>query len=399
MIGNLIETIRVAIRRLINAVLRRFRHEPFSPEFAPPKRADIDFEYQDTESPLKIRTGALPSTVAPVQLRDLFTDPHANLKGLQRKTADVILGSVGASYLPSRLLQLLNQADAFQATRQFLELLRLDYDQLLRSETEREFLDRMIYVLVEVDAVLRDSGLDDRPFYVLMATRPADEEVENYVERLRKVASIVKSLKSREIVFPEFYSDFLPKALEATEAWERVDDELIADIYEAYLGWQEYQDDYERFNPEIDELISLIYSRAPERGSELRRIVNAVEHIRAAAKSSMMTAAEVLDELNLIREDLNRIFESIPKHGGKKSERWKARAPYPSEEEELKHALKILGLTYPDGLERTTIKRAFRTLAHRHHPDKKGSNEKFIELRKAYDYLSIHLDRRKGSSV
>lgn len=347
---------------------------------------------------MKIRTGAAPFTVAPVQLQDFFTDPHINLAGLQRKTADVILGSVGASYLPSRLLELLKQADAFQATRQFLELLRLDYDLLLRSTAEREFLDRMIYVLVEVDEVLRDSGLDDRAFYGLMATRPTGGEVENYVERLRKVANIVKSLKSRKIVFPEFYSNFLPRALEATKAWERVDGELVEDIYEEYVGWQEYQDDYERFNPEIDELIGLIHRHAPERDSKLRSVINAVKHIRTAAESGKMIAAEALEELNLIREDLRRIFESIPKRDDKKSEDRKARPPYPSEEEELKRALKVLGLTYPDGIDRKTIKQAFRTLAHRYHPDKKkGSQEKFIELRKAYDYLSIHLDRRRSS--
>ena len=45
----------------------------------------------------------------------------------------------------------------------------------------------------------------------------------------------------------------------------------------------------------------------------------------------------------------------------------------------------ILGLRY--GATPEEIKKAFRKLAHIHHPDKGGNEEKFKEINEAYQYL------------
>jgi curved DNA-binding protein CbpA len=53
----------------------------------------------------------------------------------------------------------------------------------------------------------------------------------------------------------------------------------------------------------------------------------------------------------------------------------------------LQLALSIFGLSSPDQLSETSLRIRYITLAKERHPDKQGSQAKFVELREAYEYL------------
>ena len=55
----------------------------------------------------------------------------------------------------------------------------------------------------------------------------------------------------------------------------------------------------------------------------------------------------------------------------------------------LYDALRCLGLDDSDSLTWRDIKKRYRELAHKMHPDRGGSSEKFIELREAYEVLTL----------
>jgi hypothetical protein len=52
-------------------------------------------------------------------------------------------------------------------------------------------------------------------------------------------------------------------------------------------------------------------------------------------------------------------------------------------------AINILGLQYNKKLDILSIKSAYNKLAHTHHPDKGGSEEVFLEIKKAYEVLKV----------
>ncbi|WP_444994815.1 DNA-J related domain-containing protein [Aliikangiella sp. IMCC44359] len=52
-------------------------------------------------------------------------------------------------------------------------------------------------------------------------------------------------------------------------------------------------------------------------------------------------------------------------------------------------ALKVLGLESLESIDAATVKKRFNELAQKHHPDKGGEQDYFIELRDAYNHLKV----------
>lgn len=371
---------------------------PITPR-TPRERTVFSGEYTTTKPPIKISGNRAPIIIGDIVINPLFSNPHVNVFGMQRKTAATMFSLVGASYLPSRLLALLEQLDAFQAVSEFLETIKLDYNLLLENKGAREFLNQVILVLVEVDEVLRDSGLSDQPLYDLIATHPPIEKIDSYAERLRKVAKIIKSLRSRKLIFPEYYSSFYEKALKLTRNWQKVDDDTISDIYETYRMWEQLQDDYDDFNSQIDELITRIYELSPDMESFLLRSVKTVKSIREAVESGKVKATDGLEELYAILDEIKKVYESIPKTRKERSSKgWKKPSGTKDylREDQIRYFLNVLKLIYPDDLNLATIKKAYRKLAVKYHPDKEtGDKEKFIEISEAYERLREYIERKE----
>lgn len=394
MLRKLIDLIKSAFGRLAHFVLgpRGAAPAPHGPRPGPPR---FDPEYPE-ERPVATSAVGGVRAGSGFQLGTFFDDPHRNVARMQRQTADAVLGAAGAPYLPARLLQLLKRHDAFHASDLFLRSLGLDYALLLESARDREYLRRATLILVEVDTLLRDSGLDDGPLYRLFAARASDEVIESRVERLRKVAAIVASMRARRVSFPEYRTEFLPQAEEATRRWETADDALISELHAALLEWEAAQEEYERLNSEIAELARLIYGRAPAAAAaRLPPIIRTAERIRVAAESGKVSAADAVGELRAVLEELRKVYESIPRRGGGGGASGGRRAAGAGGTSEAQARLRTLGLNYPDDLNHDAVRRAFRNLAHLHHPDKAGgSKETFIELRDAYDWLMKYIDRK-----
>lgn len=53
-----------------------------------------------------------------------------------------------------------------------------------------------------------------------------------------------------------------------------------------------------------------------------------------------------------------------------------------------KVAAKTLGISQNDALNQDVVKKAFRKMAMKHHPDHGGSAEQFNKIKQAYDYLN-----------
>ncbi len=350
---------------------------------------DAEFD-RLTGEPAPLMEGDLPKQV-------FAGRPHDYVKNLQRRTAQELLVLVGAKYLPGRLKLLLKRFDAFQATARFLNLLGLEYSELLKNQDQRDLLNRLLGYLVEADEKRKDSGLSEIPLYDVLKSHDM-AAIEKSVDRLRVVAELRQSFGEEGIVFQAYQTDFYAEALRLTREWADLQSREVNLILDTWARWQELQERYKRVNTEIDGRIEVIKKSAqPDSGEEQlrRKIRDQVRFLRARIEASSLEPNRGIKKLEGLLLDLHALARKVRRE--RDSRAWSAyrRRRAVLTRKEVRERLVVLGLTSMDALDPRALRRAYHQQAMRHHPDRGGDSDRFAQIHQAYDELVRHLKEQK----
>ncbi|MHB2154062.1 DnaJ domain-containing protein [Calditrichota bacterium GD2] len=330
----------------------------------------------------------------------LFANPHSNTKSIQHKIAEKLFSFINAQYLPTRLIILLNRVDAFQAVVQFLSALNLTYSELISYSDKRILLNKLLYILLEVDELIKESGFDDKPLYEKLCTHEF-KEIEAMAERLRKAVNVYITLKNDVIVFRRYKLEFLDDAIQLIRNWSSLDDFVIEDIYDTFCVWKKLQNEYDQVNVKLIENLQWIEEHSSSNDHQFKALIfqirKKIHRLNKEIEQDVVEIAVGIEELKEILEDLISIRNNL---NSKKREEEKFKSYEQNEyaylsEQKKEMYMAVLELGYPEDFQLEKIKKNFRKLAMKCHPDKGGNPEKFREIYVAYKKLTELLDFEK----
>lgn len=360
--------------------------------------------------------GLLPSTVYPLNPKIasslFFNNPRVEVRELQKKAARKLIQFTGGTFLPKRLQWLLGRYDAFQAVQKFLAAMNLRYNNLLKAGRERRLFARFLGVIAEVDSLLDGTRiLNDLPIYSVLKMHDMTI-IEEYVNRLRTARQIESQFDdlddSGRIIFPGFTHEFAKEALEFIEQWDMVDGEAAEAIQEQFSVWQTLQEAYDRITSNIDNLFAWLQANmVPDSKYKkaFKGMVAEANRRRMEVERGIIEPADGIDELETLHAKLNELFkaardeyEATPRDADDDSPRDEPATS--SAEGMIIDALQLLGLSWPGDFEPAIIKKAYRALVLKYHPDSnpnKDTTAKMQEINQAYDLLQKELRMRAAA--
>ena len=328
-----------------------------------------------------------------IQLKALFTNPDKLIKNIQRLAAKILMREIGAHYLPSRLILSLEEIDACQAVRLLLHSMGMDYATLLQNKQERKFFNDMIGVIIESDNIRKELEISDLPLYAAIKTHDR-KVVELYIERLHQTVEIINLLKSNTIVFPHYYkSEFYQQASALIDNWDELDDMRLADLYKHYKVWRNLQEQYEHIVQDIDNYLALIYNNLNARRryeSTLNEIDQKVKTVRLHISNGKLNPSDSIQQLQNIYEEVKTIYQKTHQSGNR-DRKWQNEGRERTHNEELQLSLDVLNLHTAMTLDLQTVKKAYRRMALKLHPDVGGDAMAFNRLQNAYRVVRDHL--------
>lgn len=333
------------------------------------------------------------------EIKPLFSSPHQKISKIQLKVTKKLFELIGATYIPQKLSLLLNEFDAFQAVNRFLTAINFNYVDLLKFDEDRKLFNKILSVLVEVDTIVKNTGFDDLPIYEIAASHDL-RKIEIKTEQLRKAAIVYESLKQDNIIFREYKTEFLKKAIEVIEKWDTIDEQELNYIYKIHLDWLTLQERFNKFIQQAETNLSFIYAYI-NKENELYRIAIKIEKKIKKLKKNILNGVINIDiglhEFETLLQELIVIREAIETEAQKEEDFNDANTYYSTSlsDEQKSYLMSILNLNFPNDFNQEKIKKAFRKLAMKYHPDKGGDQEKFIQLEEAYTLLLKSLDIEK----
>lgn len=335
------------------------------------------------------------------------TDPRTSL--IQKRVALAALGLVGGDYIPGRLARLLRRFSAFEAIDQFLAEFDLTYNQLLQSGEDRPFLAAALDILVETDATIWGTTLDDVRVYDVLRARDFIR-AEKLVSRIRAAVDAYRAVHEATIEFPAYARDFRKSALQLIEGWDRLDEGAFDELCENQKLWNDLQREFDRLRARVLDRLRWIDGRAPEDSPVREALPGMVEVAERLAKSgfdgSLEPAAAIEGFRELVRdlEALAAMFHAEEPPGADESSEgsddgddgWESVGSFGSGQlSRTEFAAHLLTLEFDADppLTLRSLRSTFRRAARESHPDmESGSHEAFLAVQAAYEDLKRHLE-------
>jgi hypothetical protein len=336
---------------------------------------------------VRVTSSATAMRAAVITLQPLFEYPHEKVNPVQKAIVNALFGLFGSKYIPGRLLGLLSQVDAFEATRLFLQHIGIEFDELCRPGADREYLQYALGVLAEVDVARHRSGLADAPFYEALRSRDI-AQVEALADQLSRADRILTVIRRTRPLFPR-HSQFIEHAARKLERWNQVSVDVLEDFFETGNLWRALETEFESLRTRITDRVAELASYAyedKELAAALPGIIHRLRSIADSATDGTMEASEAIegltdlcDKLDILSSEYESDFEVEPEL-------------FESGEAQVRNHLSTLGLLYPDDLNSSAIKKAFRRKALESHSDVGGSDEAMRILIAAKDFLLDYLE-------
>jgi hypothetical protein len=400
--------LREGVAGAVRRVLRRPRRASVRRTYTPPPLTTTEF-IKIVGTPVPLVDGSEELRTRVRALRRVFDNPHHAVSGMQRRVAAALFEAAGARYLPGRLIDLLEVYDAFTATATFLSACGLRFETLVTSPDERAFFHEAIAALAEVDIIRRRAALNDRPLYETIRHKDL-VRLEEQIERLDRAARVAIYLGAeRSIVFPEYWGEFRARAIELINDWSTLPEDQVAEIYEVHRSYVELQRMYDDALRNIAELVGTLDARLPKSGKERRAlegIVGASDDLQRRVEGGSIEPGDGIEGLAELIADLEVLLASFGSgrrtgEGGSRGDGrgdhraggskrgWRGGTPGAAR---IADSLLALGLSPDVKHERVSIKKAYRSMAMEHHPDRGGDADEFKRVSEAWELLREHME-------
>lgn len=320
-----------------------------------------------TAGPLPLRVRGVPEVAA----------------RLQRRAADALFQRLGIGPLPGVLLDSLREYDVTYALYRFCADFGVSFHALLDADdaghaAARRRLEEVVGTLAAAERAARDTPLSVRP--VVDALRASPAAAGALLPRLEGAAIVWRRLHASGITWPAFLR-FRTDSSETLVDWAARPEGVLGRILAVASEYEEQHRRWASTRAEIRRRGDLLRSRAPRvrdaaarLAGEADALAEAVESGRASSDASLRRLEEILASLNDLAASKD---EPDPKPG-----------PSTASDPERVRCLALLGVA--DGASAEAIKKAYRTLAMRYHPDYyRGADatERMQEINRAYEHL------------
>jgi len=335
-------------------------------------------------------------------LQPLFDNPHPAISNIQKTVAKKILLPLDAHYLPNRLCSLLHRVDAFQAVDKFLLMMGFELKLLLSDKLQRQQFCHLLYVLIEVDEICKETTIDDAPIYEVIKSRD-HQQIETRIEKLHTVKKICSFAKHCEIVFPAFNEAFAKPLQQKLQHWETLNDDELQHFYAIGCDWKKLQVIYDEIILAIEHQVSLLTENIMERSHQslLNSMASEIHRLIKQLTSGAIEPANGLETLQDIYEDLCALSASIMQAKNQQNNTADDTA-YATDNNSLyadaiKKFAEILKLNGAGPVNMETLKTAYRKIIKLHHPDLNphhvDANQKTQEINEAYNTLREYLGK------
>ncbi len=334
--------------------------------------------------------------------KTLCDDPR--LFRLQQAVLRRLLKEIGQWYIPRRVCHSLRKHDAFTTLKLFLSMLGLSYNALSSVKHQNVLFGEYLQLLLEVDQLCSETGLNDELMYKALATqgkdkaRAVDQQLEHY--RSAKVLfDLVEKDKagSGDVTDFDGYKRLRERISEGFVTGEILRPDVLTQCLDGVKQWRLRKT---RFNQLEDKFLRIAAElRKIELGAKMRKTVkrlgNDFEGLRQkAAKAGRYAEVDSLSKrLDRVLASLWAVVEAVLAGDAGESD---DEAPSP---EQAQHAA-CLGLTGVGRLCRDKVIEYYRRAVSRWHPDRNPDNKAEAEARtkaihKAKDYFIGKFERNE----
>ncbi len=412
----------------VNKVIKKVKNIFSSKDCLPKREKEKDakeiFKKKTKENTLKIALNHVDeseTTSISKTMNVTFENPEAKTLPLQKKVAATLLKLLGAKYIPSRLHQLLKEYDAVYAVEVYLQTLNYSFYGLLESEADRQVFQKMIDVIAHADYLFKESELIDKPIYDILnkhennafKAKKCLEEAEICIDKLQLLMPIARSINNSSIELFEFRNDYKKKANKYLKDWTSFTYPEIEEFYESFKIWDESNDEYINLTEKMYEDIQILLNNIEEKSSDyttLLDIIRKFEKAKEAAINGPWSLEKVFEEFNELlpyiahlktfnkkgsrSKSSHHSHSKSSSHSSSRKSKTDKKKTEPSFDfiiKEFENLSKELKNEFPDKLKKDILKKVYRKLSMKYHPDKNPddeyANEKFRIVNEHYEKL------------
>ena len=311
--------------------------------------------------------------------------PLTELPRLSQQLLLELFGELGVEYVPEIVLHESQHQYAVSAFVDFCQR----FDSPDGKPATRHYLQDIVLFLFEMDELRRRHPLNPDPIYQKLEQHQR-LEAENLLTSMEEAINLLDKLDSRDEIRLGKHRQILNdiKDILSNEWFDNIDE--IDKLYDVHLEWQESEKQYRLLQEQIvirirtiDEDCQIVQEKVVSAYQNLKRIWGECTTFLERKEGNPDEPKRGFSKLELIRDALDIILERC---GESVSE------PVEESGMSLDKAWEIMEMKLGT-LDLNLIKRAYRKMAMKNHPDRHPDSEKayyhkkFIQIQQAYKRL------------
>ncbi|MGB3976778.1 MAG: J domain-containing protein [bacterium] len=323
-----------------------------------------------------------------------------NIREVQIGCMRYIFGCLGIEYLPMLCTDIIDETrqDTISCFFEFLSRTNIDPDELLIRDSviERVKFETTIGILLEADDIRR--GFNVSPIPIYKALRISIEEAELLLDKMRDVASLLKTMSAKKKVLFEYKRWFL-EVKEKLEHWEEYDSTELQKAFDVAEKFNRYQIRFDSHLEDITEILTKL--KGSKNWDSIEKevvnqydILNYIKSLLCDPPSDEDIELEIEEGLGMLESVFMALNDLLKKIGG-----YTFNAGDQIREKVVKE-IQLLGLKF--GTPFTEVKSTYRKMALKYHPDRNKSRDaeqKMKDLNNAWEVLCKYYKNIKEEFV